>query len=363
MQCRCRSFIAFHILAHHVLQLQSTHASMTATADTRSTAAADGVISIDASAVETILPAEMSGAGCGIEYLNHQIDGGLFSQMVADESFELPLNLSTGLTTQWVGSSRASLVQDDHSGALNGRHFLRLAPERPSLTAWAENRGLNRWGLSWQAGRNYEGSVWLANPGAATLAVRVALVCAWAAAAAQPAAGGVDSTHRPPHSQTRGGGAAVAETAFAVAAQTGWREYRFNLTAGAVRGGGGSSSCAAAADGGFLVELLPARERPGAEAGAEAAAADALLHVDFVTVMPGAWGLYRNLPVRRDLATMLIEQMQPTVLRMVRRRTVDNRDGREPWAAHPSPDSCESRSQRAMGAPSIAARTVCPSTR
>jgi hypothetical protein len=51
-----------------------------------------GTITIDADSVVTELPPEMSGAGCGIEYLNHEIDGGLYSQLVLDESFEYAYN-------------------------------------------------------------------------------------------------------------------------------------------------------------------------------------------------------------------------------------------------------------------------------
>eukprot|EP01051_Picozoa_sp_SAG22_P021994 SAG22_NODE_5089_length_1089_cov_0.812121_2_plen_224_part_01 len=183
-----------------------------------------GAISVDAAAVVAVLPAEMSGAGCGIEYLNHEIDGGLFAQMVADESFELPPNASTGLTTQWVGSARAgaALVQDA-GGALNGRQYLRLTrPPSPSLasdSAWAENRGLNRWGVRWQPGRNYEGSLWIANPGQVPAAVRVALVCAWADA------GGPGSTSAPRENTRRrqpAGGLELAGATFTIAAQSGW---------------------------------------------------------------------------------------------------------------------------------------------
>ena len=85
-------------------------------------------------------------------------------------------------------SSPAAATHRSGSGgsstpALNGRQYLQLtlpAAADEDASVWVENRGLNRWGLKWLAGRVYEGSVWLralnsGRSGAAT--VRVALVC------------------------------------------------------------------------------------------------------------------------------------------------------------------------------------------
>ena len=249
-------------------------------------AAATAAIKIDAAcaAIVAELPPEMSGAGCGIEYLNHEIDGGLYSQLILDESFEYSFNASTGLTDQWLAGagrgsgSSAMLMTRQGSAALNGRQYVQLATggSGAGVEAWAENRGVNRWGLNWQDSRNYEGSLWLSNPAKNTAStVRVALAC-----------GASNLTT----------GSTLAEARIAVPHNSSWREFHFNLTA--------AGRCSPERSG-FLIELLaPA-----------AADLESVVNVDFVTVHPGEWGRYHGLPVKKDLATMLIHQMAPTILR------------------------------------------------
>jgi hypothetical protein len=151
-----------------------------------------GIIVVDGHSVVTVLPKEMSGAGCGIEYLNHEINGGLYSQLILDESFEYAFNASTGLTQQWLAGAtnatargRAVRLVRNRTAALNGRQYVQLVvePRSPAQNgdrlggAWAENRGVNRWGLSWADGKAYDGSVWLSNPRGVGAVVRVALTC------------------------------------------------------------------------------------------------------------------------------------------------------------------------------------------
>ena len=246
-------------------------------------------IAIDATDIVARLPVEMSGAGCGIEYLNHEINGGLYSQLITDESFENKYNATTGLTTQWLAAKTVITNTTKALGALealNGHQFLSLQGG-----AFVENRGVNRWGQNWQAGKMYTGSVFLASTGVSNSAtkvndrslarttVRVALTCS-----ANYTSTGND----------------LAERLLSIPAQlTGWQEYHFNLTA--------SGSCATAAEGGFVIEVVDTAAR-----GSQSAVA-----VDFVTLHPGEWGLYRGLPVRKDLAEALIDRMRPSVLRLV----------------------------------------------
>ena len=248
-----------------------------------------GTIAVDSSALVTELPVEMSGAGCGIEYLNHEINGGLYSQLILDESFEYRLNATTGLTDQWLAGRAASSgssvrLLTNGSAALNGRQYVQLVAggsdseglSEQTGAAWAENRGVNRWGLRWQSRKDYEGSVWLANPGETSATVSVALACG----------AGNHST-----------GATLVEAKLMVPGNTAWSEHNFTLTP--------SGNCSAEATGGFVVALLPTA----------AAAAPAVVNVDFVTVMPGEWGRFHGLPTRLDLATMLIKSMGPAILR------------------------------------------------
>ena len=54
------------------------------------------------------LPAEMNGAGCGIEFIEHEIYGGLYSQLVVGESFEEAHNATTGISLQWAGGEEVA---------------------------------------------------------------------------------------------------------------------------------------------------------------------------------------------------------------------------------------------------------------
>ena len=50
----------------------------------------------------TEVPVAMNEGGCGIEFIEHEIYGGLYSQLVVGESFEEPHNSSTGLSVPWA---------------------------------------------------------------------------------------------------------------------------------------------------------------------------------------------------------------------------------------------------------------------
>ena len=63
-------------------------------------AVSSNTIGVDMSAVVTELPEAMNGGGCGIEFIEHEIMGGFYSQLVVGESFEEPHNASTGISTQ-----------------------------------------------------------------------------------------------------------------------------------------------------------------------------------------------------------------------------------------------------------------------
>ena len=55
-------------------------------------------LTVNASDILVKLPPSMNGGGCGIEFIEHEIYGGLYSQMLLDESFEQVANASTGVT-------------------------------------------------------------------------------------------------------------------------------------------------------------------------------------------------------------------------------------------------------------------------
>ena len=122
-----------------------------------------------------------------------------------------------------------------------------------------ENQGLNRWGLNFVAARAYEGCVWARAETATTLFVAL---------------------------ENADGGRVHAEKRLSLKAGD-WQRLAFSLTAQA-----GESK------GRFVIKL----KQPGA------------VTLGYALLQPGAWGRFKGLPVRRDVAEGLINQ-GVTVLR------------------------------------------------
>jgi len=116
-----------------------------------------------------------------------------------------------------------------------------------------ENQGLNRWGLSFEAGRVYEGEVW--------------------ARAAQPVTVAAAM-------ESRDGSRVYAETPFEVKGGE-WQRLDFTLT-----------PSAADRAGRFALKLT----RPGS------------VVLGYAALQPGGWGRFKGLPVRRDVTEALIAQ-------------------------------------------------------
>lgn len=185
--------------------------------------AAGNVISVDAGAVITQLPPEMNGAGCGIEFIEHEIVGGLDPQLVVDEGFEYPHNTSTGLSDQWaIGGPDAlfgtthRLVGAGNATALglpapfNGLQYLAMR-SGDTKPVWSQSGGLNMQGMTFAQGKGYEGYVFLATntPG---VIVEVQLQC------------GANDTFATPSS-------ALASKAFALRTEGSWRQYNISSMA------------------------------------------------------------------------------------------------------------------------------------
>jgi hypothetical protein len=122
-----------------------------------------------------------------------------------------------------------------------------------------ENSGLNRWGMSFVKGRDYEGYVWLRAERAATLVVAM---------------------------ESRHGSRRYGETTLKVA-PTDWHRRSFSLTPNASDRAG---------------RFTLALRGPGS------------VVVGHAFLQPGEWGRFQGLPVRRDVAEALIAQ-GVTVLR------------------------------------------------
>jgi hypothetical protein len=198
--------------------------------------------------------------GACIEDVNHEIYGGLYSQMIFGESFQEPAPPGSAPESQLSGMWRAV-----HRGTAAGRFA--IVAERPFAGGqsqqvtfesgngeWGlENQGLNRWGLNFVAGKTYEGYVW------ARAEKKTALVAAL---------------------ESRDGAKVYARTTLAVASNA-WQRLDFVLT-----------PSAADPAGRFALTL----QQPGS------------VTLGHAFLQPGEWGRYQALPVRRDVVEGLINQ-------------------------------------------------------
>ena len=131
--------------------------------------AQDAVIRIHADQVTHSVSRFLTGA-C-IEDVNHEIYGGLYSQMIFGESFQEP-GKSPGISGMWRGLSRG-----DAKGAfaiLADNPFVGAQSQQVTFGSgegeWGlENQSLNRWGMNFVAGKTYEGIVWARAAKPATL--------------------------------------------------------------------------------------------------------------------------------------------------------------------------------------------------
>ncbi len=113
----------------------------------------------------TVHPISRYLTGACIEDVNHEIYGGLYSQMIFGESFQEPPAPQDHAGREVSGCGGRS--------AADGRRHL---DHRTDRLLWAampadhifegdgrigvENQGLNRWGMNFVAGKPYEGVLW-----------------------------------------------------------------------------------------------------------------------------------------------------------------------------------------------------------
>ncbi len=106
--------------------------------------------------------------GTCLEDVNHEIHGGIYSQMVFGESFQEPPRDKT------EGSKVSGMWRPVQSGSASGKFavetdhpFVGRQSQRVTLTSGEgrfgiENRGLNRWGMYFAEDKPYEGVLWAA---------------------------------------------------------------------------------------------------------------------------------------------------------------------------------------------------------
>ncbi len=245
-------------------------------------------IRIDTEAIIGSITPHLTGA-C-LEDVNHEVYGGIFSQMVFGESFEEePMAIDARLDAAFEGltGTVSCLAQREHlkgesevrswqpfgkggaqgsfrlcsSHARRGQHCQEMHFEAGQGEVGIENRGLNRWGMNFQAGRDYEGTAVLrSDPRADQEATSTEVVIAL---------------------ESADGGVMYAETTLDVPQDGKWHVLNFLL-----------SPAADDAQGRLAIKL----QAPGNVAA------------DYVALHPGQWGRFEGLPVRKDIADALIDQ-------------------------------------------------------
>ncbi len=217
--------------------------------------------------------------GACLEDVNHEVYGGIYSQMLFGESFEEePMEIGpsfAGLSGTVSCRAERTYLRDEPEArswqpfrrgnaegqfqhtilqARRGRYSQKIAFTTGEGEVGIENQGLNRWGLHLVAGEPYEGLVVLLAE--EDTEVTVAL-------------------------ESRDGAQVYAEAALRVPGDNAWHDLPFEL-----------HPKASDPAGRFAIKL----KAPGA------------VWVDYAFLQPGPWGRFEGLPVRKDIADALVAQ-------------------------------------------------------
>lgn len=211
-------------------------------------------ITVHAEHVTNRITPYMTGA-C-MEDVNHQVYGGIYSQMVFGESFQEPERQADGVSGMWRSVIRGevrgefALEPDD---AFVGRQSQRIALQNGQGEFGIENRGLNRCGMFFVKEKPYEGCLWARSEKPTDLYVAL---------------------------ESGDGARTYAETRLQCIPAD-WQRLDFEVTP---------------ADTDTSGRLAITLRQPGA------------VVLGYAFLQPGAWGRFKDLPVRKDVAEGLLAQ-------------------------------------------------------
>ncbi len=196
--------------------------------------------------------------GACLEDVNHEVYGGIYSQLIFGENFQEP---PPSPDTKAISGMWRPVVRGNAVGRYAivkelpfiGKQSQQIVFESGQGEIGIENQGLNRWGISFQAAKDYSGCLWVRAEKPVTLFAAL---------------------------ESRDGSQVYAEKPLAVAAGD-WQRLDFTLTPSATD-----------STGRFAIKL----KEPGA------------VTIGHAFLQPGEWGRFRGLPVRRDVAEGLIHQ-------------------------------------------------------
>jgi hypothetical protein len=196
--------------------------------------------------------------GACLEDVNHEVYGGIYSQMLFGESFQEPAaNGSEGaVSDMWIPIGTGSVTGQCSLETTNP--FVGKQSQRITFTSGAgaigiANQSLNRWGMSFVGGNPYEGCLDILAD--TPTAVSVVL-------------------------ESADGSKVYAERSLSVTSNN-WQHLDFTLT-----------PAASDSDGRFSIKL----KQPGS------------VVVGYAFLQPGKWGRCNGLPVRKDVAEGLVNQ-------------------------------------------------------
>lgn len=194
--------------------------------------------------------------GACIEDVNHEIYGGIYSQMIFGESFQEPAQAGSHVQVSGMWDSVRSDSATGNCSLETANPFVGAQSQRLSFTGGTgefgiANRGLNHWGLSFLKGKSYDGHLEVRADAPAEL---------WVAL------------------ESADGSRVYAQRRLMVA-DNHWQRLDFKL-----------KPSANDANGRFVIEL----KRSGS------------VVLGYAFLEPGAWGRFHGLPVRKDVAEGLV---------------------------------------------------------
>lgn len=203
-------------------------------------------------------PASRYLTGACIEDVNHEVYGGIYSQMIFGESFQEPARQElAGVSGMWRSFSTGTakiMARIETEQPFVGSQSQGLSFVEGTGEVGIENQGLNRSGMSFIAGKSYDGYIWVRSPASTQVLVNI---------------------------ESRDGGRRYGQAKLNVTAGPDWRRYDFTLTS--------SDSDPA---GRFSISLTSAGS----------------IDIGHAFLQPGAWGRFNDLPLRRDVVEGMMGQ-------------------------------------------------------
>ncbi len=216
--------------------------------------AEEATIRVDAAKVLHTLSPYLTGA-C-IEDVNHEVYGGIDSQMIFGESFQEPCPGDDNVSGIWRPLQTGTALGRyafEKNGPFVGGQSQRMTFVRGKGEVGIENKGLKRWGMFFQEGKPYEGRLWCKTEKYTVICVAL---------------------------ESCDGSRSYAEAPL-VLVPGGWECRQFELTPSQTDKSG---------------RLAIKLKRPGS------------VVLGYAFLQPGEWGRFKGLPVRKDVGDGLVAQ-------------------------------------------------------